>query len=161
MKQIEFFGGNSINNLEEVLKKENIKNAFLITGKESFKLCGAKKKIQEIFDKTNSNYTRFSDFNSNPDIVEIMRAQYLFKKGNYDAVLIAINGYRSTFLFDIYDMFMRNPNLEIYKINLIFSSRRLTPYSVHVLLIMYVIVSSETVTVLGGILRFSIIRGKM
>lgn len=40
------------------------------------------------------------------------------KKGNYDALLIAIDGYKSTFLFDLYNIFMREPDLELYKINL-------------------------------------------
>jgi hypothetical protein len=40
------------------------------------------------------------------------------KKGNYDAVLIAFSGYRSNFLFDLYDIFLRDPDLETYKVNL-------------------------------------------
>jgi hypothetical protein len=40
------------------------------------------------------------------------------KSGNYDAVLIAISGYRSNFLFDLYNVFLREPDLETYKINL-------------------------------------------
>ncbi len=39
-------------------------------------------------------------------------------RGNYDALLIAISGYRSTFLFDLYDVFLREPNLETYRISL-------------------------------------------
>ena len=39
--------------------------------------------------------------------------------GNYDAVLVPITGYRSNFLFDLYDIFLREPNLETYKINLV------------------------------------------
>jgi hypothetical protein len=41
------------------------------------------------------------------------------KKGNYDALLIAIDGYKSTFLFDLYNIFLRQPDLEIYKVNLV------------------------------------------
>jgi hypothetical protein len=39
------------------------------------------------------------------------------KSGNYDAVLVAVNGYRSTFLFDLYDIFLRQPDFEVYRIN--------------------------------------------
>jgi hypothetical protein len=39
-------------------------------------------------------------------------------RGNYDALLIAISGYRSTFLFDLYDVFLREPNLETYRVSL-------------------------------------------
>ena len=41
------------------------------------------------------------------------------KKGNYDAVLVAFSGYRSNFLFDLYDIFLREPDLETYRIHLV------------------------------------------
>jgi hypothetical protein len=41
------------------------------------------------------------------------------KRGNYDAVLVAIDGYKSTFLFNLYDIFLREPDFENYKINLV------------------------------------------
>ncbi|MGA9121356.1 MAG: hypothetical protein WB699_18455 [Bacteroidota bacterium] len=40
------------------------------------------------------------------------------RKGNYDGVLVAITGYRSNFLFDLYTIFLRDPDLETYRINL-------------------------------------------
>jgi hypothetical protein len=40
-------------------------------------------------------------------------------QGAYDAVLIPVNGYRSNFLFDLYDVFLREPDLSTHKINLI------------------------------------------
>jgi hypothetical protein len=40
-------------------------------------------------------------------------------RGDYDALLIAISGYRSNFLFDLYDIFLRDPDLSTHKINLI------------------------------------------
>ncbi len=40
------------------------------------------------------------------------------KRGNYDALLIAVSGYSSKFLFDLYDIFLREPDLAQYKINL-------------------------------------------
>ncbi len=41
------------------------------------------------------------------------------KRGDYDAVLVAVSGYRSNFLFDLYNIFLREPDLETYKINLL------------------------------------------
>lgn len=41
------------------------------------------------------------------------------KRGNYDALLVAISGYRSNFLFDLYDIFLREPDLQTYRINLV------------------------------------------
>jgi hypothetical protein len=40
------------------------------------------------------------------------------RAGNYDAVLVAFSGYRSNFLFDLYNVFLREPDFETYKINL-------------------------------------------
>ena len=39
------------------------------------------------------------------------------RNGNYDAILVAFTGYKSNFLFDLYDVFMREPDLALYKIN--------------------------------------------
>ena len=39
------------------------------------------------------------------------------KRGDYDAVLVAVSGYRSNFLFDLYGLFLREPDLETYKVN--------------------------------------------
>jgi hypothetical protein len=38
--------------------------------------------------------------------------------GNYDAVLVPISGYRSNFLFDLYTVFLREPDFGSYAINL-------------------------------------------
>lgn len=44
------------------------------------------------------------------------------KKGHYDAVLVPISGYRSNFLFDLYDIFLREPDFATHTINLITDS---------------------------------------
>lgn len=44
------------------------------------------------------------------------------KKGNYDALLIAIDGYSSNFFFDLYNIFLREPDFSIHKINLVTDS---------------------------------------
>lgn len=41
------------------------------------------------------------------------------RRGDYDAVLVAFSGYRSNFLFDLYNVFLRAPDLETYRINLV------------------------------------------
>ncbi|MBN1983521.1 MAG: hypothetical protein JW795_18435 [Chitinivibrionales bacterium] len=40
------------------------------------------------------------------------------KSGNYDAVLVPITNYRSNFLFDLYEIFLREPDFALYTINL-------------------------------------------
>lgn len=39
-------------------------------------------------------------------------------KGNYDAVLVPVTGYRSNFLFDMYNVFLREPDFSTNRINL-------------------------------------------
>ena len=39
-------------------------------------------------------------------------------RGDYDGILIAFNGYKSNFLFDMYDVFLRMPDLATYRVNL-------------------------------------------
>ncbi len=67
------------------------------------------------------------------ELIEILNDENLFKKrlhvmavgndavktGQYDALLMAFPGYRSNFLFDLYDIFLREPDLSVKKINLI------------------------------------------
>lgn len=42
----------------------------------------------------------------------------VIRQQNYDAVLIPISGYRSNFLFDLYEVFLRSPDFAMHKINL-------------------------------------------
>lgn len=37
--------------------------------------------------------------------------------GDYDAILLPISGYRSNYLFDLYSIFMRMPDVETYQVN--------------------------------------------
>jgi hypothetical protein len=41
------------------------------------------------------------------------------KRGDYDALLVAVTGYRSNFLFDLYNILLREPDMETYRINLV------------------------------------------
>jgi len=77
------------------------------------------------------------------ELIEIMNDPNLFygklrvtavqnetiKSGDYDALLLAFTGYRSTFLFDLYDIFLREPDLEIYRINLITEAAQISAAS--------------------------------
>ncbi len=66
------------------------------------------------------------------ELAEILKDETLFKKrlqvlavgnddikaGRYDVFLTAVPGYRSNFMFDFYQVFLREPDLSITKINL-------------------------------------------
>ena len=53
------------------------------------------------------------------------------RNGNYDGLLVAISGYRSNFLFDLYDVFLREPDLQTYKINLVTTADVQGNYSIN------------------------------
>jgi alcohol dehydrogenase len=89
MNQKEYFGWGSIKNLEEIIKKENPKNIFLVTGKSSYTSSGAQEQIEKIL--FGMRITRFSDFSINPKLEEIQKGIDLFKKIEYDLV-IAVGG---------------------------------------------------------------------
>lgn len=77
----------------------------------------------------NLNYGNREEYS---ELIEILNDKSLFsgkirakaiqndeiKKGNYDAVLVAINGYSSNFFFDLYNVFLREPDFSTYNINL-------------------------------------------
>jgi len=91
MKQTEYFGFGSLKSLKRIFEKENIKNVFLVTGKSSYESCGAKHKIEKIFQETSCAFTRFSDFFPNPKLEEIKKGGSLFNNQSYDAI-VAVGG---------------------------------------------------------------------
>jgi len=85
--QKEFFGYNSIENLVEILK--NYKKIFLVTGKKSYILSGAEKKINSYL--TDKNVAVFNEFSPNPNLSELKKAMIFYKKIDPD-IVIAIGG---------------------------------------------------------------------
>ncbi len=69
-------------------------------------------------------YTELSDILNDPQLtkqkIKVTAAtNEEIKAHDYDALLIAVSGYRSNFLFDLYNIFLREPDFENYKIHLI------------------------------------------
>lgn len=89
MKQEEFFGEGSIENLEIILSKMNSKNIFLVTGKNSFKSSGAEKKLKRLL--KNYNVTHFSEFTDNPKIDDVKKGIELLGESKCD-IVIAVGG---------------------------------------------------------------------
>lgn len=89
MTQKEYFGFGSIKDLKEILIKNNPKNIFLVTGKKSYELCGAKKMFDNLL--KSYNVTRFYDFSENPKLKDLKIGVKLFKEKEYD-IIIAIGG---------------------------------------------------------------------
>lgn len=87
MIQQEYFGYGSISSLKEIFQKESSKNIFLVTGKESYEKCGAKKSIEKIIDNSDINFYRFDKFSPNPKFGEIIEGVNEFKKSEYDLII--------------------------------------------------------------------------
>ena len=64
--------------LNKYLKKLNVKNIFLVTGKNSYKNCGAKEFIDSL--KKKYNFIRYHQFQENPKYEEAILASKSFKE---------------------------------------------------------------------------------
>lgn len=89
MNQVAIINPSSISELSTVLSSYEKRNIFLLRGKKSFDVCGAKDKLKEIYKTYNVN--EFSDFSNNPKYDEAIIAYDEFKKSNSD-ILLAIGG---------------------------------------------------------------------
>jgi len=89
MNQKEYFGFDSVQNLKDILKKENPKKIFLVTGKESYEKSGAKESLSQYLQ--NYDFIHFNDFSSIPLLEDIEKGINVFRKENCDLV-IAIGG---------------------------------------------------------------------
>ncbi|MFH1607948.1 MAG: phosphonoacetaldehyde reductase [archaeon] len=85
MTQQEHFGFGSIKNLKDILERENAKNVFLVTGRNSYETCGAKRGIEE--NLKDVDYERFCDFSPNPKIEEIEKGFGIFNERDYDCIM--------------------------------------------------------------------------
>lgn len=86
---LEYIGFNSIERLEKILKKNNFRKIFLITGRKSFKNTDIKKIIFDILE--DYDYYHFNDYTINPKVEDIKKGLDLFRKEKCD-VIVAIGG---------------------------------------------------------------------
>ena len=86
-EQSGYFGPDSIDRLQSILEQEKAKKVFLVTGKNSYELSGAKRKV----DGLSQEITTFNDFTSNPKKQDILKGYEEFKKQKYD-IFAAIGG---------------------------------------------------------------------
>ena len=86
---LEYIGFNSIERLEQILKKNNFRKIFLITGRKSFKNTDIKKIIFNILKEY--DFYHFNDYTINPKVEDIKKGLDLFNKEKCD-VIVAIGG---------------------------------------------------------------------
>ena len=87
--QTEFFGRNSLHNLEAIIEEIGAKNILLVTEDELFSKSGAKAAIDPFL--RNINVTRFSEFMINPALEDVMKGIEAFKQNQPDLIL-AVGG---------------------------------------------------------------------
>ncbi len=92
MKQIEYIGNGEVQRISEIIKKENLKRIFLVTGKNSFEKSGAKDSIEKILFRDNVMFTRFHNFSPNPKIHEIRNGYEIFKRQGNSDLILAVGG---------------------------------------------------------------------
>lgn len=91
MEQQVFLGQNSIKELISILRMYSSKKIFLVRGKKSYELCGAKTLIDETLAVVPCQVTEFYDFEENPKIEDLERGLLLLQQCD-PAIMIAIGG---------------------------------------------------------------------
>lgn len=89
MRQKEIIFTGAISDLKIILKSYSCKNIFLIRGKNSYNVCGAKEEITKI--AKNYMIKEYYDFSNNPKFEDAEFGYEKFKKSNSE-LLIAIGG---------------------------------------------------------------------
>ncbi len=87
--QKEFFGYDSLQKLKVICNELKSKNVFLVTGKRSFALSGAERKVKSFLKDV--KYAQFNSFDSTPTISDVKNGIVTLKKISPDLV-IAIGG---------------------------------------------------------------------
>ncbi len=89
MIQKSYFGMGSIKHLNSILGDLSSRNIFLVTGRGSYKSCGAEQVLTDVLKSYNCE--RFYDFEVNPKLNDAVRGTKLFNEGHFD-VLVAVGG---------------------------------------------------------------------
>jgi alcohol dehydrogenase class IV len=89
MKQKIYRGYNSYKKIYYILKELAPKKIFLVTGKKSYFLSGAKNLLSEFINKY--NYFRFYDFEINPKLKDLINGINIFNREKCD-IIIGVGG---------------------------------------------------------------------
>lgn len=88
MQQVHF-GPKSLHQLATVLDSFPTSNVFLVTGKDSYRRCGAEQALAHLLRE--KRVTHFSDFATNPKMEDVRRGIQLFRE-NAPGLVIAVGG---------------------------------------------------------------------
>lgn len=96
------------NDLIDLIESYSATKIFLVTGKKSFELSGAKEFIE--FATNGKSVVRFSDFEQNPKYEQALLGTKLFLESNCD-IVIAIGGGSVMDMAKLINIFAANPEL--------------------------------------------------
>jgi len=102
-----------IEDLRNLVKKKSPKTIFLVTGKKSFSLSGAKNFIESAL--KGFNFIQFNDFEENPKYEDVLSGMSLFNKHNCDLV-IAIGGGSALDMAKLVNVFSANHREDYFSI---------------------------------------------
>ncbi len=102
--------------LEFILEKTKKKNILLVTGKNSFESCGAKRKLQWLFKQY--NVTHFYDFQTNPDSLDVLKGIKFFNENNCD-LIISLGGGSAIDMAKLINYYQKGTSNAITEKNLI------------------------------------------
>lgn len=91
MKQEVYLEESSINDFFRIIKERAPKEIFLIRGKESYELCGAKKNVDNCIRDLGCLVTDFFEFSENPKIEDLEKGLTLLSK-SHPNIILAIGG---------------------------------------------------------------------
>lgn len=89
MKQVDYQGEGSLNNLDEVLNRENIESIFIVCHKGSYRKSGAQSVINSILDNINIDF--FHEYQLNPRYKDVIKGVKKFREKEYDLIM-AVGG---------------------------------------------------------------------
>jgi len=89
MKQNIYTGYNSYKKISNILEEFSPKKIFLVTGKKSYFLSGAKNLLSKFINKY--NYFRFYDFETNPKLKDLTNGINIFNREKCD-IIIGVGG---------------------------------------------------------------------
>ena len=90
MEQCTNFGLDSISCLSNILASYCIEKVFLVCDKLSYKLCGAKERMEDILSDT--DVCLFDDFKANPRLFDVRKGIKKFKEYGKIDCIIAVGG---------------------------------------------------------------------
>jgi len=91
MEQQVYRGKNTMVDFATILRMKKPKEIFLVRGKKSFELCGAKKIVDSIVDSIKCRVTEFWDFSANPTYEDMQKGLQLLSESHAD-LIIGIGG---------------------------------------------------------------------